>query len=226
MIPKVGPYNNRVNFQALIKIKKSGVENLLKDAADVSKIGSRASASASSSIAETTAFPADIASEGNALSASMRSNVEGIEREAKEISTRDLKTSESGDTFGSGEDFGDCTMGTSSLGSGMGLYSSTGATALEQSAHNPHSLYAESVHDGIEAISTPKSVETLGNIEDLTQEYLIKGFENNHGSSNSTNIASASGYHAAYGSLSNWVGSSMLREGATGIIDVEKNIPS
>jgi hypothetical protein len=228
MISKIGPAN-QVNFQALIKIRKSGVTNLLKDSVDISKIGSRTSTSASSGIAESTAFPADIASEGNALSASMRSNADAIKREANNISTRDLKTVESEKPNNMGEDLRESAIGSSSISSGVGLYSSTAATALEQSAHNPHSIYAGSIHDGLAAISTPKSAEVMGNIENFTQEYSVKGLEYQQGQSNSTKIESLSGYHATYGSLSNWAGSTVLKNNFENIVelkDIEKNIPS
>lgn len=228
MISKIGP-SNQVNFQALIKIRKNGVENLLKNSTGISKIGSKASASASSGIAETTAFPADIASEGNALSASMRINAEAIAKESNNISTRDIKTVEIGKPINLSEDLRYSTIGSTSIGSGVGLYSSTAATALEQSAHNPHSIYAGSIHDGLAALSTPKSVETMGNIEDFTHEYSIKGLEYQQGASNSTKVESLSGYHASSGSLANWIGSTILKDHSWDLVeikDIEKNIPS
>ena len=225
MITKIGPYNNRVHFQALIKIKKSGIENLIKDTVDVSKISSRATSSASSSIAETTAFPADLASDGNALSAAMRSNAEGIQREAHNISARDAKTMESGEAIDLRGDLNDSAMGTSSSASGAGLYSSAAATGLEQSAYNPHSFYSESVHDGIEAISTPKSVEVLGNIENYAQEE-IKAAEALDGSSKSTIAEMDSTYSTGMGSFLNWVAGSASGDSVSDIVRIEKNIPS
>ena len=215
---------NTPNFQARIVIKKQGVENLLKDVAGSSKIGVRSSASTSSGVAEATSFPSDIIYEGNGLSAVMRSNVKAIEKESDAISARDLRTVESGNKMASnelGESAKAASTGSSLLGSASGSYYSSGASALDQSAHYPNSSYTMDSYEAIKNLGGERSAEYVYDTQDWAYQLLYR----EHAAGNES-ASSASTTASGLGLFSHIAGSGGISESAKLFNKSKKNIPS
>ena len=223
MITNINPMNS-INFQARIKIKKAGLENLIKDVGDSSSIGARATGSTVSGAAEVTTFPVNILSNGDKLSA-VRYNADALAQETNAILTRDLKTLESDKTLKAeskeiAKSSAQTSAASSLVGTGSGSYYSAGASALDQSVHYPNSLYAQSSYEGLENMSTPESVQIMENAERWAYDSLYDP----HAAGNES-ASSASTMVSAAGVGSHGAGSSFLRENAEKLGKTKK-IPS
>lgn len=218
--------NNCPNFQARIKVNKVGLQNLTKDIADTTKIGTHGSASLSSTAVETTALPVDSVCANNCVSDCITMHSDEIDELNKAISVRNIKTLESENTKATLEASGIASSGVSSTASGMGGYVASAASALDQSAHYPNLLYPESVYNSIIEYSPKSSADFAEGITGRAYDSL---YDKNASAGNelaSTDSSSMLGI----GYFSNVVGSTLIKEGKAGakkLLDgPNKNIPS
>jgi hypothetical protein len=218
--------NNCPNFQARIKVNKVGLQNLTKDIADTTKIGTHGSASLSSTVVETTALPVDSVCANNCVSDCITMHSDAIDELNKAISARNIKTLESENTKATLEASGIASSGVSSTASGMGGYVASAASALDQSAHYPNLLYPESVYDSIIEHSPKSSADFVESITYRTYDSLY----DKRASAGNELASSDSSFMLGLGYLSNIIGSTLLKDGKAGakkLLDgPKKNIPS
>lgn len=217
---------NTPNFQARLKVNKSGLQNLAKDLIGSSEIGSRTSASASSAVAEVTAFPADVASKGKCLLPHMRSNMDAISNETKAISGRNIRTSQS--EFDNPQRLKEvstysasATTGTASVASGVGSYGMSGASALDQSVNYPMLWSNQDSYNSIAELGGAKSAGIMHDAEDWAYYNLYneRGIGNESASSSAT-------LWSGMGAFMQTIGSALIRgKKAAGEI-LDKSIPS
>lgn len=220
---------NTPNFQARLRINKLGLQNLAKDLLGTTEIGSRASASGSSAVAESTVFPAELASEGKSLLPLINSNKGAISKEAKAISARDVKSStleNTEDLQKLAESTGIASAGASSTASGVGADVASMASAFDQSAHYPNSSYPASVYDSV-INHSPESVAT--SVENITQR-AYDSLWDPQGCAGNECASITSSFTSTSGNISNYTGSCLLKDGKAGlnkfVEDANTNIPS
>ena len=218
--------NYTPNFQARIRIQKKGFQNLLKDFRDSAALGVRGTGSVSSSVAETTSFPSDLASERNALSEIMHINEYAMQKESARISARNIRTSQLENTQGlkkTAESSGYATTGTTTVASGLGSYYSAGAAALDQSVHYPNALFPGSAAEYAMQSSGGRFAHSV----DHAQWSAYDSLYNEHGAGNES-ASSFSTIASGSGAFLQALGSTFIRgkEAVEKLGAAQKNIPS
>ena len=214
---KINELNYTPNFGARIKVQKKAFQNIAKDVVDTAKSGGRSLATTASGAAEVTSFPADSASNHSLINV-MSKNRNKIGEDLEAISGRNIKTSQFENPNASA-DFAISTEGT--IGSGVGAYSGSVASALDQSANYPYALFPKSAYEHSLTSGNGSAKEIVQYMEGSAYEHLYNpdlGKGNEIADSFST---TASGL----GIISQYAGSALLK-GKKGLEQLDRKLPS
>lgn len=215
---KINELNYTPNFGARVKIQKKAFQNIAKDVVDTAKSGGRSLATTASGAAEVTSFPADSASNHSLINV-MSKNRNKIGENLEAISDRNIRTSQ----FENPDVSADSALssaGTSTIGSGIGAYYGSAASALDQSVNYPNVLYPRSAYDYLAKLGNGSAEEYLHNAEFSAYNHIYdeRGVGNESASLFSTNLSVS-------GILSQYAGSSLLN-GKKGLEILDRKIPS
>lgn len=222
---QVNSINHSPNFEARIKIQKTGFQNIAKDLKDSTSISGNSSASTVSAIGEATIFPFEIVG-GKGLAGKIRNSFKKMGEHFSNIFHRNIQTSvvenpENLKAFS--KQSASATAGTTTVSSGVGAYASSVGSALDQSVHYPlDSIYTRDIPQYL-AQHAPESVnKTLGTLADSAYDVLY----NEHGLGNECASASSS-ISSSIGVGMQGLGSKVISESSKKMGEiVSKKIPS
>ncbi len=182
--------NNTPVFEARLKIKKSGFENIVADTAESLSISENSGKILVSSLGESTVFPLEIVA-GKGFANSIKNNLNKLGENFKNIFHRNIKTVELENTENLkalSKESASAGVGSSAVSSGVASYAGSAGSALDQSVYYPVSVYDRSVPEYLNA-NAPESVNrVLGNLTNSAYDWLYneRGAGNESASSFST----------------------------------------
>ena len=221
---QINSINNSPNFEARIKIKKEGFQNLVKDFGDSASISGNSSAGTVSTVGESTVFPIEFFG-GKGLSEKIRKTCSKISNRFADIFKRNIQTTvvENPENL---KEFSKQSVsalgGSSTVSTGLGSYAESVGSALDQSIHYPVSIYDRSIPEYLNQNAPESVLKPLGKLTDSAYDWLYneRGFGNECASMSSLT-------QSGIGVFSQGAGSSLIKDSAKKISEVSsKKIPS